>query len=747
MPFCNSCQNITFNPENDDSLDYFEAVIHPDFASLKRSAKSRKCTLCAAVYGMIRHQDLWFPSPERDEEKKTNRLDIALSIQYKVESSDGDEWEFVEKTGKNDGDAPTILTVRNGRPPSCSFRICNREVISRSSWRDEQEETAVSAVVLEGINGAIGGVSSDTSTGSDASMELMRLWIEKCKRDHKTCGKKPSESVPTRLLDVSFAEGESGVLFLVPSAQLNRPPYATLSHRWKKGSYVTTSSTEQEHIQEGIPAKLLPRTFREASITAKKLGLKYLWIDSLCILQDSRQDKVQEMPKMADYYQNAELNICAATGDSEGLWQERDGKATRPFDIPITIRTPGLRRKTRKVLMTVAPILKGVPSHLDSRGWILQERIFSRRTLFFDPYWVYFECAEMSASESCPEGVRRDQNTDFGELEDDIGTTVSRDPVLSDIGGMIRDLSSQVDSGMELGDAERNAAFGLWFNAVENYSKRQLSFETDRLNAISALAERFSRILKDKYIGGIWERNCLVCLQWCHGVEDMDQLTDTRVFEGGVFEGAPTWSWASVRVGDKPGLGDSTTVEVFSETNCVPLVQILGIKCEIESNTFSDISQAKLTLLGHPLCGWAYSRENGPDASMDMVTMAEELEALPHTNLPPGRYGSEGIKKFDQKLSRRWWLHIGGEMLGQRSQRVLDVFPDTGDAIVEGVFYLLPLADYPNDDNTIAKSRQYGRAFGLILKELDNGMFRRVGYTRVFMTDLMTAKTRSMVLV
>jgi hypothetical protein len=452
MVFCNSCQNITFDPVNENSCDSFEAVIHPDLASLERSVKSRECNLCVALYGMIQHHDLGFP--KTDERILSDRLDVALGIHYKEESSD--EWEFVDETGVNDSDAPYALVARHAKF-SQAFRICNKESISRSEL--EREQTAVLADELEDTSAAFGKVSSDTSTGSDASLERMRSWIENCKRDHEICGKKPYESVsryPARLLDVSRAEGESGVIFLVSAAEINQqhnnPPYATLSHRWKpENPYVTIKSTEQKHAQEGIQTKSLPRTFREGSITAKKLGLRYLWIDSLCILQDNIADKEREMPKMADYYQNAELNVSAATGHNDGLWQERDGGATQPFNIPITINTPSLPRKTRKVVIRVAPILEGVVSHLDSRGWILQERIFPRRTLFFDPYWVSFECAEMTASESCPEGIRKDDNTNSVKLEGDMGTSVSRDTALSIMGGMLRDLDSQVDSRKVLG--------------------------------------------------------------------------------------------------------------------------------------------------------------------------------------------------------------------------------------------------------------------------------------------------------
>ena len=460
MPLCQGCQNITFNPVKEDSLDEFEAVIHPDLASLERSAKSRKCNLCFALHGMVLRESLENASGDRDY--PFARLDVALFINYKDE--DSDEWAFVDhEVGRDDNDLGENLKFHHGFFTHC-LRICNPEAISRSSWRLEQEAITSSADQLEATDAALDVRSSDTSTGSHAAVALMRSWIKKCEHDHQVCGKKSFDTVsayPKRLLDVSRAEGESGAVLLVLSSKLLQqheiPKYATLSHRWKPGQVcITTASTEPEYAREGIPTNSLSRTFREACITVKSLGLRYLWIDSLCIIQQGDDaSKAQEILKMADYYQNAYLNISAATERSEGLWQPRDGDTNRPFMLPIVICTPNLPRKRQRSIIRVAPRLTGPKSHLDDRGWILQERLFARRTIFFDPYWVSFQCAEMSASESCPEGVQHDSHTNSLRLEYDMGSSVSRDVALSIMGGKLRGLSSEVASGRDIGNEMR----------------------------------------------------------------------------------------------------------------------------------------------------------------------------------------------------------------------------------------------------------------------------------------------------
>lgn len=456
MPLCRSCQNITFNPTKEDSLDEFEAVIHADLASLERSAKSRKCNLCVALYGMIQRESL--ENTPRDQGYPFARQEVALIINYREE--DSDEWVYVDhEVGRNDNDLGENLKFHHALFTHC-LRVCNPEAIWRSSWTLEKEAITSSADQLEATDAASDVGFSDTSTGSHAAMALMRSWIKRCEHDHQVCGKRSFDTVssyPTRLLDVSRAEGESGTLLLVLSSKLiqqhKRPNYATFSHRWNSGHVcITTASTERKYAQEGLPTKLLSRTFREACITVKNLGLRYLWIDSLCIIQQGDDaSKAQEILRMADYYQNAYLNISAATERSEGLWQQRDGEAIRPFMLPIVICTPHLPRKRQQSIVRVAPRLKGPKSHLDDRGWILQERLFARRTIFFDPYWVSFQCAEMSASESCPEGIQHDSHTNSLRLEYDMGTEVSRDVALCIMGGKLRDLSSEVASGRDLG--------------------------------------------------------------------------------------------------------------------------------------------------------------------------------------------------------------------------------------------------------------------------------------------------------
>lgn len=447
---CQQCRNVHFMAGSDqlgsDSfLEDFEAVIHPDISSLKACVEKHRCLLCVVLYGMYEHRRLFGPADRQPSSVLGRFPKICLSLHFggKTES---DEWDILEDE-RHFEDTPKDIIFSH---PLGTDEICirNPEVIARSAWDvDEAVEPDLSPGADE-LGACLESNLTDISTGSESTLTLARRWIENCSSDHESCAKwsKSARQIPRRLLDVSrVVDITDGVVYLFSStdrftqeSDAFTQQYVTLSHRWNPSyNCFTLASNIHEHETQGMKMAQLPKTFAEACVTVKRMGLKYLWIDSLCIIQDSAADKSLEIPNMADYYQNATLNLSASAQSIGGLWSDRDGRATKPFTVNATLDLP---EGSKQVVLELAPVLRADKSHLDYRGWILQERIFPRRTLFFDPYWISFECSQMSASECCPEGKELTALSNPNTVETAMGTQLDRDCSLPIIGGIIRSI-------------------------------------------------------------------------------------------------------------------------------------------------------------------------------------------------------------------------------------------------------------------------------------------------------------------
>lgn len=248
--------------------------------------------------------------------------------------------------------------------------------------------------------------------------------------------------------------------------------------------------------QERILMTSLPRTFSDTISVVRKLGIRYLWINSLCIVQDSTADWELEASRMGDYYWNSILTIAAADSvdSSQGLFAERDSAALYP--CATTFRCGNVRGKAGvpKRLFVMVPNTN-YPHHwiwdqktvLDGRGWTLQEKVLSRRTLTFDQFQISFACQHHRASEMRPS----DKRSSYGERQ---LNSLLREPLLAP-----EDLYNLYEA---------------WNRLVEEYWLRHLAFDSDMLPAVSGLASRVKLRLSelgkdDEYLAGMWKSNMM----------------------------------------------------------------------------------------------------------------------------------------------------------------------------------------------------------------------------------------------
>jgi hypothetical protein len=287
--------------------------------------------------------------------------------------------------------------------------------------------------------------SGDTS--SDVAFSRMRYWLQECQDTHQLCRKDHNAGLPHRILRIESTTR----LKLVENVQGN-DKYACLSHRWGTGPHpLCLERSNLYHFKIGIPHSSLPALFQDVQAAVWRLGIRYMWIDSLCIIQDDPDDWRREAASMAAVYENAYFTIAATGSDgcSDRLFKTMepvaDGSPAMQighsgFYVSRSWQHPWRIHSREAEHWQLFPLL--------SRGWVYQERLLSRRFIYFTTNEVMWECRESRRCECRFEERRFKKEPKPG----------------------IRDLS--------------------WTEAVECYTLLSPSKSSDRLPAIAGIAKR-----------------------------------------------------------------------------------------------------------------------------------------------------------------------------------------------------------------------------------------------------------------
>ncbi|KAH3906236.1 hypothetical protein HBI56_194010 [Parastagonospora nodorum] len=250
-------------------------------------------------------------------------------------------------------------------------------------------------------------------------------------------------------------------------------------------------------LQNSIPINNLPKVFRDAIAMCRRLGIDYIWIDSLCLIQDDAIDCERDIANMGNIYTNAFLNF-GATGVADfpewGLFYESNQDDLLPFHVPV-------HRKGHVLDYLVCNFDScRVPGSttLMSRGWVLQERLLSRRSIYFDDV-LSWECHAMLANEVFPGGIPWDR--------DSLPYWGIHQPFK---------LSRLLDIEDSKHDAKHKKAklYERWRLVCMAFAKCRLTYSTDALPAISGLARAFGRALDDVYLVGLWQKDLILGLPW-----------------------------------------------------------------------------------------------------------------------------------------------------------------------------------------------------------------------------------------
>ncbi|WAO92468.1 HET domain-containing protein [Fusarium falciforme] len=428
------------------------------------------------------------------------------------------------------------------------------------------------------------------SSKSEAGLAQVKSWFDSCANGHTKCGNfshlvAQKGELPSRFLDVS---GGAIKLECRPSV-LKGVRYTTLSHSWGKDpslcpqlKQALLESFKTRILEPGLPAKYL-----DAIRITRDLGFRYIWIDSLCIIQDSEEDWKKESLKMASVYGRTSCNISYMyppldEGQKRFL---RDPRLDLPCKIwPTLSQTKGKQStgKTSKyVLVQNAPGWIGSSWAsmtqddlwpLLSRGWVFQERILCPRNVYYGGPRLLWECCE---------GVKDEL------LGQPVNVSRSKQDFYS------------IFSGFEtiLHGVDQFETFnGQWYGLVQEYRLRDLTFEKDRAIAFAGVAKAIQNKTKLTYLAGMWKEFADLQLLW-----SIDHTPETRELCRKEWKSRPdyipSWSWFSV----------PRTPDPLSERDAVSFQITMEMYTQLRHATY----RAQVVSFNHPKLGfWPWRNQD-----------------------------------------------------------------------------------------------------------------------------------------
>ncbi|KAL3298818.1 HET-domain-containing protein [Colletotrichum asianum] len=268
----------------------------------------------------------------------------------------------------------------------------------------------------------------------------------------------------------------------------------------------------------------------------RKLGVRYLWIDSLCIVQDDADDWDREAARMAQVYSQAYVTIAAtpAADGTHGLIR----KARDEPLIPLHFQSSDSLNRGVSIGPSLNKFQRIDREPLDSRAWTLQEQVLSPRTLHFAADQVHWECRQsiISESGSSPYGYGQGESAENSIARGWLGK-MARD-IVPDIKPGNEEVSKSVRGDPKLAIDNSNVSYENWYRMLQNYTERNITKDVDRLPALSGIARAFSSKSPSLYLAGIWLDDIASGLLWYVNVPESARCPDTYR--------APSWSWAAI---------------------------------------------------------------------------------------------------------------------------------------------------------------------------------------------------------
>lgn len=328
--------------------------------------------------------------------------------------------------------------------------------------------------------------------------------------------------LPQRVLDLNF-DPSTDDLRLVETQHLHskkRRPYVTLSHRWGLSQNFRTTQANLPAMRRKISFSELPATFKDAVLVCRSMDVRYLWIDALCISQDDIEDWKAQAVRMGYYYRKSKFTIAAhfASSSSAGFL----ANVFQPDDTHLD---------DNHIVCLQGDFFAEVDgSPLTKRGWVLQERLLSNRTLHFTRHHLFGEDSRGFISDdhwTPGSNPGFDMSKDILTLPDDLPAVKPPNPAEAEVEVVRPTRVKQYRVGFE----------NIWALVIERCTGCDLTRLTDKLPAVAGVA-KYMQTWSDnaRYYAGLWSDSLVPGLIWPATEKPLVRSSDER---------APSWSWAS----------------------------------------------------------------------------------------------------------------------------------------------------------------------------------------------------------
>lgn len=383
------------------------------------------------------------------------------------------------------------------------------------------------------------------SANSKRSFQFLRAQLNTCSQEHEQCSQ-DSVFLPTRVLDLGSSATVQNIKILEPPSG-TPGKYIALSYCWGDGGGLKALRSNLYKLLRAVDEDELPATIRDAVELARCLGVQYLWVDALCIIQNDTQDWLHESAQMSTVYAQAFLTISASSVDSSRFSFLHQSRRNIEAFFPVQEDSPSYQHQesandesATMVGVRRAPSsgfhqepARGIVDPSMYRAWTLQEYMLSTRVVSFSTDELQWTCRTLRACEcGNPEKLGSPR---MEELQ--------------------RSLETKKHAELSEGTKERghdriSICLDFWSKVVEAYCRRELSWARDKLPALSGVAHEFARILDKeelastgdipplRYLAGLWDTRIHQQLCWRVAHASPNALVEEYR--------APTWSWASV---------------------------------------------------------------------------------------------------------------------------------------------------------------------------------------------------------